>query len=199
MLDSPLVTPFLFHIEECDIISRNGVGQTNGKFVTFLPLSGVLNCPDSPKNPKELFNLRHAQLRNVVERIFGMLKRKFRILLCVSPEFPKSAQIKLIPGLAAIHNFNRLNRDDDDPIADEFEASFITEDEFGQLLFPQLDSEAVVELEGNSSLSQDDLHIGITAEETASAERHRDSIAALMWKDYQEVLAERALEQSHES
>jgi hypothetical protein len=30
-----------------------------------------------PENSKELFNLRHASLRNVIERIFGLLKRKY--------------------------------------------------------------------------------------------------------------------------
>jgi len=33
-----------------------------------------------PKNPKELFNLRHASLRNAIERIFGVVKRRFPIL-----------------------------------------------------------------------------------------------------------------------
>jgi len=33
-----------------------------------------------PENKEELFNLRHAQLRNIIERIFGILKRRFRIL-----------------------------------------------------------------------------------------------------------------------
>ena len=28
----------------------------------------------SPKNAQELFNLWHAQARNVIERIFGVLK-----------------------------------------------------------------------------------------------------------------------------
>ena len=34
-----------------------------------------------PHNPKELFNLRHASVaRNAIERIFGILKQRFRIL-----------------------------------------------------------------------------------------------------------------------
>ena len=33
-----------------------------------------------PNNAKELFNLRHASLRNVIERIFGVVKQKFKIL-----------------------------------------------------------------------------------------------------------------------
>jgi len=30
-----------------------------------------------PVNAQELYNLRHAQLRNAVERIIGVLKRHF--------------------------------------------------------------------------------------------------------------------------
>ncbi|KNE95129.1 hypothetical protein PSTG_11606 [Puccinia striiformis f. sp. tritici PST-78] len=33
-----------------------------------------------PSNSKELYNLRHATLRNIVQRIFGCIKRKFSIL-----------------------------------------------------------------------------------------------------------------------
>jgi hypothetical protein len=33
-----------------------------------------------PENSKELFNLRHSSLRNVIERIFGVLKRQWQIL-----------------------------------------------------------------------------------------------------------------------
>jgi hypothetical protein len=33
-----------------------------------------------PSNKKELFNLRYAQLRNAIKRIFSVLKRKFKIL-----------------------------------------------------------------------------------------------------------------------
>jgi hypothetical protein len=33
-----------------------------------------------PENSKELFNLWHALLQNVIKRIFGVLKRKYQIL-----------------------------------------------------------------------------------------------------------------------
>lgn len=36
-----------------------------------------------PTNSKELFNLQHASLRNVIERSFGILKKRFGILLKV--------------------------------------------------------------------------------------------------------------------
>ena len=34
----------------------------------------------SPENAKELFNLRHASLRNAIERAFGVLKKRFSII-----------------------------------------------------------------------------------------------------------------------
>jgi hypothetical protein len=33
-----------------------------------------------PQNKEELFNLRHAKLRNVIERIFRVMKARFKIL-----------------------------------------------------------------------------------------------------------------------
>ncbi|XP_026434306.1 protein ALP1-like [Papaver somniferum] len=40
-----------------------------------------------PRYAKELFNLRHSSLRNVVERVLGILKRRFTILQ-VQPQYP---------------------------------------------------------------------------------------------------------------
>ena len=63
--------------------------------------------------PQKLFNLRHAQLRNVVKRIFGVLKRRFCILRA-PPEYPYATQVKLVFALTALHNFIRKNNDDSD-------------------------------------------------------------------------------------
>jgi hypothetical protein len=49
--------------------------------------------------------------RNVIERIFGVLKRRFRILI-VPPELDMHWQARLPAALAAIHNFIR----DQDPM-----------------------------------------------------------------------------------
>jgi hypothetical protein len=38
-------------------------------------LKEVRQADQRPKNVKELFNLRHSLLRNVIKRIFGVLKR----------------------------------------------------------------------------------------------------------------------------
>ena len=74
-----------------------------------------------PRTKEELFNLRHASARNVIERIFGVLKRKFRILH-TAPEYSKSIQARIPVALAALHNFNQKyeesepDHEQDDPI-----------------------------------------------------------------------------------
>jgi hypothetical protein len=62
----------------------------------------------SPVNKEELFNLRHAQARNVIERIFGVLKRRFRILV-IPPEYSVKVQAQIPSALCAIHNFIRIH------------------------------------------------------------------------------------------
>jgi DDE superfamily endonuclease len=52
-----------------------------------------------------LFNLHHASARNVIERIFGVLKRCFCILL-IAPEYGLDIQARILSALCAIHNFN---------------------------------------------------------------------------------------------
>lgn len=61
-----------------------------------------------PKGMKETFNYAHSSLRNVIERSFGVLKMKWRILLGI-PSFPMHKQSKIIVACMAIHNFIREN------------------------------------------------------------------------------------------
>jgi transposase-like protein len=59
-----------------------------------------------PENSKELFNLRHASLRNVIERIFGVLKRKYQILRTPS-EYSIDTQTRIILACTGLHNWVR--------------------------------------------------------------------------------------------
>lgn len=54
---------------------------------------------------KELFNLRHAKLRNVVERVYGVFKNRFRIFQAPRDGFSLLTQNKLIIALSAVHNW----------------------------------------------------------------------------------------------
>jgi DDE superfamily endonuclease len=75
-----------------------------------------------PQNAKELFNLRHASLRNVIERTFGVLKNRFVILQKPPRRYTIRTQVKLVFALTALHNF--MNSHGCDP-----EAEIINEEE----------------------------------------------------------------------
>ncbi|XP_072148926.1 protein ALP1-like [Setaria viridis] len=62
----------------------------------------------NPRGMKETFNYAHSSLRNVIERSFGVLKMKWRILLGI-PSFPIEKQSKIIVACMALHNFIREN------------------------------------------------------------------------------------------
>lgn len=59
-----------------------------------------------PKTPEELYNLRHSRARNVVERTFGLWKKKWAILR--SPSFFNiEDQIRIISACVVLHNYTR--------------------------------------------------------------------------------------------
>ena len=119
-----------------------------------------------PQNAKELFNLRHASLRNAIERIFGVLKRKFKILK-TAPEYSIQTQVDIVLALTALFNFTRL-RDGD--IVDDY------------ILRTEIDTEDIqpTTLESIESTS--------TKAEARSMDILRDKIAEDMWKDYQQFI-----------
>jgi hypothetical protein len=113
-----------------------------------------------PKNPKELFNLRHASLRNAIERIFGVVKRRFPILESGS-EYSLQTQVGFVPALAALHNFIRLRSDDAEMV--EWEA---TEDS------------------GLEPTPAGEIAFAGREGEDGGASDLRDRIATAMWDDY---------------
>jgi DDE superfamily endonuclease len=62
-----------------------------------------------PRNAKELYNLKHSSLRNVVERCFGVMKKRFPILV-VMPSFYYPYQCVLVSCCFLLHNFIRRNQ-----------------------------------------------------------------------------------------
>ena len=120
-----------------------------------------------PRNPKELFNLRHASARNVIERIFGVLKRRFRILQ-LPPEYDISIQALIPSALAALHNFIR-----------EYDPEEIGEIEISD------DEEPLLESVGELGAGP------VTRDETLRANARRDQIADAMWEQYQTYLERR--------
>jgi hypothetical protein len=98
--------------------------------------------------------------RNIVERIFGILKARFTILTS-RPRYNLDIVARLPPALAALHNFIRIH--DPNEIND-----FLQED-------PDLEPRHVGELaDGYPS-----------AAEKQAANARRDEIAQAMWIQYQ--------------
>ncbi|WVZ96981.1 hypothetical protein U9M48_042553 [Paspalum notatum var. saurae] len=57
-----------------------------------------------PRDQRELFNLRHSSLRVTVERAFGALKNRFKILYN-KPFHPYKTQVKLVLACCILHNW----------------------------------------------------------------------------------------------
>ena len=61
---------------------------------------------NEPQGKEEIFNYAHSSLRNDIERFFGVLKQKWRILNKI-PCYPTATQTHIIVACMALHNFIR--------------------------------------------------------------------------------------------
>ena len=102
--------------------------------------------------------------RNCVERIFVIVKRRFRIL-SISPEYSVQVQAKLVLAVCALHNFIR-SYDPEDGVA------YDTEEIIREVTQPEAEQ----------------FGTRITREESEEASQRRDEIAHAMWAQYQEYL-----------
>ena len=64
-----------------------------------------------PQSYQELFNLRHAQLRNHIERIIGILKKRYDILKAAT-SYDINTQVDISMACCMLHNFIRLHNGD---------------------------------------------------------------------------------------
>ena len=119
-----------------------------------------------PQNMKELFNLRHSSLRNVIERTYGVVKKRFPILNNM-PSYPFPFQVQLVTCCFYLHNFIRVTKTH----VDEFDIWTREEEEAANGLQPPQDVSNGVE----------DRHL----------ESWRDSIANDMFIQYTNSLRNR--------
>src|SRR5882724_4757967 len=77
------------------------VAVCNVHGLIFYALSDLL---DRCQNYKEFYNLRHSQVQNMVERIFGVAKKHFAILQKTN-EYPMPTQVKVVSACGVMHNF----------------------------------------------------------------------------------------------
>jgi hypothetical protein len=121
-----------------------------------------------PRHRRELFNLRHSQLRIVVERVIGMFKRKFRIHR-VKPEYGIETQSWLILATAGLYNWI-LDQGED------IDAGAVRPDDSMGMDVQETDIPAP------EWYTADDRRVG----QFAKMNRLRDRVALRMWEDYLE-------------
>jgi DDE superfamily endonuclease len=115
-------------------------------------------APFRPRTKEELFNLRHAMLRNIVERVFGVLKKRFPILNNM-PNYPLEIQTDLIYSTFIVNNVIRIYQNSNDL----FDNQYIPEDDIDEN-----DQMFAPPMEPHGRLTQ-----------------WRDQIAEQMWRDYE--------------
>jgi hypothetical protein len=124
----------------------------------------VQQADQKPENAKELFNLRHSSLRNVIERIFGVLKRQWQILGGKGCEYSIDTQVDLFCALIGLYNFGKN----------------CGEDYMFNKAIPTIESQD----------QDDNLEVLVTRTGNKWIEKKRDDIATRMWNDYQMYIQE---------
>jgi len=109
--------------------------------------------------------------RNVIERVFGVLKHRFRILV-LAPKYNLHVQARIPAALCTIHNFIRLHDAEEGPLPDAHGTSHASE--------------------GAHVAHSDSEHQGTHWQGANNNEMNhrRDRIAKEMWDQYQTVLHE---------
>ncbi|KAK2444307.1 hypothetical protein QL285_015340 [Trifolium repens] len=67
---------------------------------------------EPPTNAQEAFNRAHSSLRSCIERLFGVLKKRWKILNKM-PQFSVKTLTDVIIAAFALHNYIRINSQDD--------------------------------------------------------------------------------------
>jgi hypothetical protein len=120
-----------------------------------------------PQNHRELFNLRHAIMRNHVERLLGILKKRFPILNVASFHQLEN-QVKIPAAAAIIHNIIKMHDGDEDWLDNEEEDN--------------IDPRTYVNLPNDGDNVQENNFL----ENNIQGNNLRDQIAWQMWLDYQQ-------------
>uniref|UniRef100_A0A2N9HZJ8 DDE Tnp4 domain-containing protein n=1 Tax=Fagus sylvatica TaxID=28930 RepID=A0A2N9HZJ8_FAGSY len=113
-----------------------------------------------PENAQELFNLRHSSLRTTIERGFGVLKKRFRVL-GAEPFWSFETQVEVVLACCVLHN-HIVGVDPDDPIMGDTTS--------------EVDSQRIVHQTHQTRRE--------AQEESREWNDKRDEISEAMWIDY---------------
>ena len=63
---------------------------------------------EQPTGHKEIFNHAHSSLRSIIERTFGVWKKKWSILRDM-PSYSYEKQVKIVIAIMTLHSYIRRN------------------------------------------------------------------------------------------
>ncbi|XP_073158627.1 uncharacterized protein [Henckelia pumila] len=98
----------------CYYLCDNGYANVEGFLTPFRRTRYHIDdwATGGPQNYKEYYNSKHCRARNVIERAFGLLKRRWAVLR--SPTFyPLDVQNHIILACMLLHNFIRSEMQED--------------------------------------------------------------------------------------
>ncbi|KAK5833097.1 hypothetical protein PVK06_016909 [Gossypium arboreum] len=149
----------------CQIVGKYyladaGYGICNGYITPYRGVRYHLKefSAQGPENKKELFNLRHSSLRITIKRVFGILKKRFRVL-DAEPFWNFQTQVDIVLACCIIHN-HIMGVDPSDLLNQE--------------LYEEPESDLII-----STLTERE-----EREEVREWSAKRDEIAQTMWTDY---------------
>lgn len=141
-----------------------------------------------PQNKEELFNLRHAKLRNVVERVYGVFKARFQIFRAARDGFSIKTQTKLVYATSAVHNW--INSHGGRPKKEWRKLKNAKKGSKAAQLYEEMLIERAVAQENSAPLEEFRTDMP-TAALGRLMHAKRDRIASQMWEHYQLILADR--------
>jgi hypothetical protein len=121
-----------------------------------------------PRDYKELFNLRHARLRNHIERAIGILKMRFPILK-VATYYPIETHVKIPAVVVVLHNIIRRHNGDEEWLSSQE---------------PLIDPRKYVPLPDDDDEEEEEDVTQVSGQRN-EGNAMRDDIAKRMWADYE--------------
>ena len=104
----------------------------------------------------------HSSLRNVIERVFGVHKKRFHILQDI-PNYPLRRQMLIPHACCALHNYIRMEDKED-------------------ILFTTYGDEDLQDLQKSLQVVQEGFPLDMTGQDEMV--QVRDSIADMLWEKY---------------
>lgn len=139
---------------------------------------------------EELFNLRHAQLRNVIERIFGVMKKRFPILVHVR-QYSLPVQVDIVYACTALHNFLGKHSGEDAVYVD-WDNDFRAE-QMSVRYRARRGRDGTVHVDEE----EEPVTTNVTQEQRERGQQMRDAIARRMWRAYcRRTAADRRVERA---